>query len=127
MKTRRLSLVVLVAVFVLTLAARAADLSGNWKWISQGSNGPVRVSATFVHKDGKLTGMVTGRQGPAEISNASMKDDVVTFTVIRGVTPNRVIFTYTGKITGDTITGTIERDPESASPSKSDWKAKRVK
>jgi len=127
MKILRLPLAVFLAVAVFTLAARAADLTGNWKWISQGTSGPVRISATFVHKDGNLTGTVTGRQGPAEISNASIKDDVVTFTVTRGTTPNRVIFTYTGKITGDTIIGTIEKDAESASPSKSDWKAKRVK
>lgn len=126
MEIRRLLTAAVLAAFVLTPAARATDLTGYWKWISLGPSGSVRMSATFVHKDGKLTGTVTGRQGPAKISNASIKDDVVTFTVTRGVTPNRVTFTYTGRITGDTITGTIEKDAESASPSKSNWRARRV-
>jgi len=127
MKTLRLVLAAFVAASVLTVAARAADLSGNWNWTSQSTKGPVQMSATLVQKDGDLTGTVTGRQGPAEISAASIKAGEVTFTVVRGVAPNMVTFTYTGTIAGDTITGTIERTTGGGKPFKSEWKASRVK
>jgi len=127
MKTLRLLLAAFLAASVFTLAARAADLSGDWNWTSQSTTGPVQMSAKLLQKDGNLTGTVAGRQGPAEISNASIKAGVVTFTVVRGVAPNIVTFTYTGTIAGDTITGTIERTTAGGKPFKSEWKASRVK
>lgn len=127
MKTLRLILAAFLAASVLTLTARATDLSGDWKWTSQSTTGPVQMSAMLVQKDGNLTGTVTGRQGPAEISDAVIKDSVVTFTVVRGVEPNVVTFLYTGTIAGDTITGTIVRTIAGSTPLKSEWKASRGK
>ena len=49
MKTLRLLLAAFVAAAVFTVTARAADLSGDWKWASQTTKGPVQMSATFVH------------------------------------------------------------------------------
>ena len=127
MKTLRTFTTVCFAVAFLTVAARAADLSGNWKWTSQSSSGPVQMSATLLHKDGALTGTVTGRQGPAEIGEASIMGSVVAFTVIRGVAPNIVTFKYTGTIAGDTITGTILRSVDGTPPREVVWKAERAK
>lgn len=121
----------LTACFVLSalaIAAHAADLSGTWKWTSQTKSGPVEITAILLLKDGALTGTVAGRQGPANITDASIKDGVVTFSVARGNAGQQVVFKYSGKFDGDTLTGTIERPgPNGAAPTKTEWKATRSK
>ena len=78
---------------------------------------------------GALTGVVAGRQGPAAIGDAIFKDGVVAFTVTRGTPETQVVFKYSGKFDGDTITGTIEKPApqKDAPPVKTEWKATRTK
>jgi hypothetical protein len=126
MKILRALLATGLVLSVLTFAAHAADLSGTWKWTSQTKSGPTEITAVLALKDGALTGTVAGRQGPADISDASVKDGVIAFSVVRG-TDQKVVIKYQGKVDGDTITGTIERPgPNGAAPVKTDWKATRV-
>jgi hypothetical protein len=128
MKTLRILTTACFAAVVLTVAARAADLTGDWTWTSQSPTGPVKMSAKLVQKKDALSGTVTGRQGPAEIKDASIKDGVVTFTVVRGnPLSNKTTFTYSGVIAGDTITGTILRNIPGNPPFQIEWKASRVK
>ncbi len=129
MKTTRSLLTALVAVSVLAATSLAADLTGNWKWTSVNKkSGPAEVTATLVLTDGKLTGTVTGRQGPAEITDATVSGNQVNFTVVRTAGEVAVTFKYSGQVSGDTITGTIEKSgaTKDAPPTKSDWKATRV-
>ena len=127
MKTPRSLLAAFVAVAFLTVSAFAADISGNWKWTSVTKTGAVEVTANFVLTGGALTGIVTGRQGPAAIGDATFKDGTIAFTVTRGTPEAKVVFKYTGKFDGDTITGTVEKPgPASAAPVKTEWKATRV-
>lgn len=130
MKTTRALLTAFFAVSVLTVTAFAADLNGSWKWTSvTKTGGPAEVTAALVLKDGKLTGTVTGRQGPADIANATVNGNQVAFTVTRSSGEVTVIFKYTGQLNGDTITGSIEKSgmKKDAPPTKTDWKATRVK
>jgi hypothetical protein len=129
MKTSRNLLTAFLAVFVLTATALAADPTGQWKWTSvTKTGGPSEVVAALVVKDGVLTGTVTGRQGPAEISEASLKGDVVAFSVTRSSGNMTVVFKYSGQVSGDTLTGTIEKTSTGgAAPTKTDWKATRGK
>ncbi len=79
-------------------------------------------------KDGTLTGTISGRMGDTAIGNATFKDDTVAFTVTREFNGNTFVFKYEGKLEGDTITGTIERPGRGGgAPTKSEWKATRVK
>jgi autotransporter translocation and assembly factor TamB len=128
MKTLRTLSAACLAASVLALAAYAADLTGDWKWTSQSASGAVQMTAKLVQKDGALTGTVTGRQGPAEIADASLKGGVVAFSVTRSSGGKTMVIKYEGKIEGDTITGTIERPgPNGAAPTKTEWKASRGK
>jgi hypothetical protein len=126
MKTIRPLFAAFLAASVLATAAFAADLSGTWKWTSVTATGPVEITAVLLHKDGALTGTVTGRQGPADISNASFKDGQVAFNVTRGTADNQIVIKYAGKVEGDTITGTIERPGPKGVPTTTEWKAKRT-
>jgi hypothetical protein len=127
MKTFRHLLAAFAAVSVLSVAAFAADLSGNWKWTTQGRNGPMEVTAKLQLKDGALTGTVSGRMGDAPIGDAVFKDGHLAFTVTREFNGNKIVVKYDGKLEGDTITGTIERPGRDGdAPLTLEWKATRV-
>jgi hypothetical protein len=129
MKLLRVLLAAFAAALV-TVAAHAADIAGNWKWTSVSkSGGPAEVIAALALKAGVLTGTVTGRQGPATIADATFKDDNVAFTVTRSSGTSTVVFKYSGHVSGDTLTGTIEKTgPTKDAPvTKTEWKATRVK
>lgn len=83
-------------------------------------------------KDGKLVGKVSmpGRDGninTVDITNASVKDDTVSFTVEREFNGNKVVAKYTGKLSGDTITGESESPGRDGEAVKREWIAKRSK
>lgn len=125
MKSLRLILAVLAAG-LLSVAVYAADPTGSWKFTMQGGRGGggggaggagkgggMEVTFKLALKDGKLTGTYTqpGRQGGAptdiEISDASFKDDTVTFSVVREGQNGKTTTKFEGKIDGDTIKGTM--------------------
>lgn len=127
MKHLRNLFAAVAAVFLLSGAARAADLSGQWKWIMQNRSGPQEVHATFALKDGVLTGTVSGRLGDAPIGDATVRDGQVHFTVTREVNGGKIVIKYDGKLAGDTITGTIERPGRDGDAALIlEWKATRV-
>ena len=127
MKSLRLFVAASVAVSLLSVAAFAADLTGNWKWTTQGRNGPMEVTAKLQLKDGALTGTVSGRMGDAPIGDATCKDGKVAFTVTREFNGNKIVVKYDGKFEGDTITGTIERPGRDGdAPLTLEWKASRA-
>ncbi|MGC4074622.1 MAG: hypothetical protein QM760_19400 [Nibricoccus sp.] len=129
MKSLRSLLAAGLAACFLTIAAFAGDPSGTWKWSQPGRDGQsVESSLTLELKEEKLTGTLKGRMGDSPISDASFKDDTVTFAVVRERNGNKFTSKYSGKIDGDTLKGTIEipgRDGGEAR--KIDWSATRAK
>ena len=117
------------ALCFLTVAALAADPSGTWNWSAAGRPGgtPRPAHATLVFKDGALSGAVSGRNGDTPISDASFKDDgTIAFSVTREFNGNSITIKYSGKMDGDTITGTMVRPGmDGGDPVTMDWKATR--
>ncbi len=129
-KSLRTLATALGAVCLFAVAAFAGDPTGSWTWTAPGrGGGPGRpTKATLVLKDGALTGTVAGRNGDTPITDASFKDDAIAFTVTRTFGDNTIKMAYTGKLDGDTITGSFDRpNPDGGDPVKTDWKATRVK
>jgi len=128
MKTLRVLAAALFAASFLTLAAYASDVTGTWKWTSQGRNGPRETSAKLVVKDGALSGSIAGRNGDTAIEDASLKDGVIAFSVSRQRNNNKSVTKYTGKVEGDKITGTFERPGRNGGePQKTEWIATKAK
>jgi hypothetical protein len=135
MKSLRRTIAAIAATCLISAAAFAADPSGTWKWSqpSRGGGGAPRESTlTLAMKDGKLTGKLStpGRDGAtmaSDISNASVKDDVVTFSVEREFNGNKFVTKYSGKLAGDTITGESEGPGRDGAVQKREWVAKRSK
>ncbi len=121
----------------MSAAALAADASGTWKWTEQsrggGSGTPREVTLKLAMKDGKLTGEYSrpGRDGTASttpISNGSVSGDAISFTIERQFGDNKFVTKYSGKLSGDTITGQSESPGRNGGePTKREWTAKRAK
>jgi len=125
------SLLQLSACLALTLAFTAQaqdkkiDLNGTWKSSSTNQNGQVRESVFKLKAEGdKLTGTVSGRNNDTAIEEGKIKGEEVSFQVTREFNGNKMVIKYTGKVSGDTITGKTasERNGE---PQTRDWVAKR--
>jgi hypothetical protein len=138
MKSLRLVLAAIAAVCMISVAAHAAaaDPTGTWKWSQPGRQGgtPAVISATLALKDGKLTGSVTspGRGGgdpvTIDISDATFTDGAVAFSTVQEFNGNKRVSKYTGKLDGDTITGSVLAPGRGgAEPMPRDWVAKRDK
>lgn len=116
----------LFALCALTVAALAADPSGTWKWTVQSPNGEIHTTLKLELKDGKLTGAYSNQFGDTTIKNASFKEDVIAFEVVRNLNGSDFVVKYHGKLEGDTIKGTLEApNPGGGESMKLDWNAKR--
>ena len=89
----------LLTLFISSIAALAADVSGNWKATADGPNGA--LERTFALKvDGtKLTGeTVSAFTGKSTIEDGKIDGDNVTFTIKAKIQDNDVILSYKGKV-----------------------------
>src|SRR5439155_13037612 len=99
---------IVLAIVAMAGIARAEDPSGTWKWTTGNNNREVTLKLKL---DGdKLTGSITIGTRDTEISDGTYKDGDVAFTVVRERMGNKITTKYTGKVSGDTIKGKIERE-----------------
>lgn len=125
----------LAATFVLgfvSLTSAAENPTGAWKFtvsFGQGDKKQSREVTVNLKADGeKLTGDISGRENTTTpIEEGTFKGDEVSFKVTRSRGDNKFTTTYKGKVSGDTIKGTVERPGREGKTSSSDWEAKRVK
>lgn len=122
------------AVAVVAFAAEAASPAGMWKWTAGRSGPGVEQALQLEYAAGNLTGTLMGSQTPqfslpdTPISEASFKDGVIKFSVVRQLNGAKVTTRYEGKLEGDAIKGTSERpNPQGGEPVKREWDARRVK
>ena len=126
---RRLSAPMLVlAIVALAGAARAADdPSGTWKFDVMRGNNKATVTLKLKLEGDKLTGAVVGRNNmETAISDASVKDGTVAFSVVRERNGQKTTAKYSGKLSGDEIKGTIETE-RNGNTNSQPWEAKRDK
>jgi hypothetical protein len=124
---RLLAATLVLAIVGVAALARADDKpnpTGTWKWtVKFGQNS--REMTLKLKLDGDtLTGAMLGRDGKeTPIQDATYKDCEVSFKVVRERNGNKMTSTYTGKVSGDTITGKIQFGNNQSR----DWEAKRAK
>ena len=125
-----------LAAFVLGsvgLAGAAAaqgkdDPTGTWKWEETVKDQKRERTLKLKLEGDKLTGTMPGRKDGEEtkIEDGKFKDGEVSLTVTRERGDQKFVSKYKGKLTGDTIKGTIESS-FGGKDQKRDWEAKRVK
>ena len=117
-------ILILAALALAPLTAFGGDTNpaGTWKWSLEGLNG---VTTLKLKQDGdKLTGSYTNQFGNAEITDGSLKDGAISFKVKREFNGQPFIIKYSGKLSGDKITGKCEFEVNGESRAL-DWDAKR--
>jgi hypothetical protein len=121
----------IVASLSLAVALNASaedkkiDLTGTWKSSFTNQDGQVRESSFKLKAEGdKLTGTVSGRNNDSAIEEGKIKGDEVSFQVTREFNGNKMVIKYTGKVSGDTITGKSESERDGQARTR-DWIAKR--
>ncbi len=101
----------LVLSLVLAATAWAADVTGKWVAQVPARNGQTR-EAVFNLKaaGGQLTGTVSSPRGERQISEGKIDGDAISFTVVVEFNGNSMKFFYKGKVAGDEIKFTRERE-----------------
>ncbi len=125
------SIVQFTACLALTVALTASaedkkiDLTGNWKSSFTNQDGQVRETTFKLKAEAeKLTGTISGRNNDTAIDDGTIKGDEISFKVTREFNGNKMVIKYTGKVSGDTITGKSESERDGEKRSR-DWVAKR--
>jgi len=125
------SIIQLSACLALTIGfmARAEDkkidLTGTWKSSVTNQNDQVRETVFKLKAEGdKLTGTISGRNNDTAIEEGKIKGEEISFQVTREFNGNKMVIKYTGKVSGDTITGKSESERDGQTRSR-DWVAKR--
>jgi len=106
----------------------ATDATGSWKWSIQTPDGnSIDMSAKLTQDGQKLTGVFLDGfdQKSFDIKDGKVKDGEVSFTVTRPFNDATITVNYDGKLSGDTIKGTLEVKFGDQDPTKNDWEAKR--
>ncbi len=110
-------------------AATAANLSGTWKWTAPTNPDGKTPNITFtLNLQGEtVTGTVNMSTSTDAITNGVVKGDEVSFQTIREGKAGQATITYSGKISGDTIKGTVETAVGDRKFGPKGWEADRVK
>ena len=124
MKKARLSLIV-AGLAALATVGESADVAGKWVAQVPGRGGEMRETTFTFKVDGEnLTGTVSGRQGDVALTDGKLKEDALSLNVAMSFQGNDVKFVYKGKVSGDEIQFTRQRDGSDRSQ---EFTAKRVK
>jgi hypothetical protein len=111
MKVQRMMAAVAIAVAILAVVVQAADVTGKWTGQVPTRDGGTRESTFNFKQDGeKLTGTMTGPQGDIELKDGAVKGDDVSFNVALSFGGNDVKLIYKGKVAGDEIKFTRQRE-----------------
>ena len=107
--------------------ATAADATGTWKWTVERNGNTIETTLKLKQDGEKLTGTISGRQGSeTAIEEGKVKDDAVSFKVTREFGDNKVVMTYQGKLSGDSIKGETKWERDGQEQTR-EWEAKRDK
>jgi len=102
--TRSIFLTILMGV---ALFAAEADVAGKWRAEFSTPDGTQRVNTlTFKMEGGRLTGAVAGSQDEAPLKDIKVSGDTISFSAER----QWGLFIYKGKINGDEIRFTVQRE-----------------
>jgi hypothetical protein len=93
-------------------AQAKSDPTGTWKSSFTTQNGQtIETSFKLKLDGGKLTGVFVGRDGKeTALENATFKDGEVSFQVTRERDGNKFTAKYRGKVSGDSLKGTVETE-----------------
>ena len=124
---RKFSLLLIFVAVNLTAAAADFASTETWQWSVPGPNG--QLEKTIVRFDaaenGTITGIVIDRSGVHPITNATLKNDKLEFTVVRETPSGKSETSYSLKFDAKNPKLTIER-PDLAPAAKKAGKTRKT-
>lgn len=110
-----------------TVAADDKDtVTGTWKWTVKFNDKEFEQTMKLEQKGDKVTGTITTGKNETKIEDGTIKNGELKFTVTRTRKEQKFVSKYQGKVSGDTIKGTITSD-FAGKENKREWEAKRQK
>jgi hypothetical protein len=112
-------LAALAATFAVSAPASAQDVSGTWELSWETPRGAQTVVFTFVQEGTALTGSAEMRRGrpgggggggqarTAEISDGTVEDGSITFSLVLTGGPRTFTMDFAGSVDGDEMEGTV--------------------
>jgi hypothetical protein len=114
-------------MILFTLAAFAADISGNWKATADGPNGAMERTFTFKVEGSKVTGETTSSfVGKSTITDGKIDGDKITFTITANMQGTDLKLSYKGTINNKEMTLTSEMAGGAGGGQPIEWKVKKV-
>jgi hypothetical protein len=108
---RVLSAAVVAVALVASAVVYAADVTGKWTAQVPGRDGQTREQTFTFKQDGeKLTGTMSAMQNDVEIKDGTVKGDDIAFNVALSFGGNDVKLIFKGKVAGDEIKFTRQRE-----------------
>ncbi len=109
MKSKVLSVLALLTLFVFTMAA--ADATGKWVAEVPGRDGNMTTNTFDLKSDGStLTGTMSNARGEMAITNGKVDGNNLTFTVVMKMGDNERKLMFKGVMSGDTIKFTRSKE-----------------
>jgi hypothetical protein len=110
MKTRLLFCV--AALVISALPSRAQDgqkidVTGKWESTVESPQGSLVSAVTYKQEGETLTGTHVGQMGELALKG-TVKGDQIAYTITVDMGGQSLTITYSGKVSGDTITGTAD-------------------
>jgi hypothetical protein len=127
MRQRLLCLATLVLIAVPVFAQDGQkpariDVTGTWESTVESPQGTLVSKATYKQEGETLTGTHVGQMGELPLKG-TVKGDQISYTLTVDVGGQSLTITYSGKVSGDTITGTAEFSGMGSGA----WSVKRTK
>jgi hypothetical protein len=111
----------------VALADDKAQATGTWKSSFTQNGQTVEITYKLKQDGDKVTGTVKrGDAKEVDIEDGKIKDGELTFQITRERDGNKFVIKYKGKVTKESIKGTVEIDRDGQTNSR-DWEAKREK
>ena len=123
--TALVATVVLAAVPVLAQDApkdKKVDVTGSWEVTVESPQGAMVSAATYKQDGEKLSGTHVGRMGEVALTG-TVKGSDIAYTITVDAQGQSFTISYTGKVDGDTITGSADFGGMGSG----NWTAKRKK
>jgi hypothetical protein len=83
------------------------DVSGTWDLTVETPQGAMSLTSTFKQDGEKLTGTQSSQMGEMPLEG-TLKGADIAFAIVIDMQGQQMTITYTGKVDGETMSGTIE-------------------
>ena len=115
------SIAILLSLVFVAGASAQKSVAGEWDATFNSPGGPIPLGLIFKVDGEKLTGTAKRSRGDVALTGTIKADDI-TFAYTIEYNGNAVTLTFTGKVKGDEMGGTVSFNGQA----EDEWSAKRV-